>query len=558
MKRTNTIILWITLIAALLLGIFTMTSPTPKDKEDWFSAKRAFTHLEVIAKHQHSVFDLNEIEEVRNYLEETLNTFDHVNWTRVRHSPIEVNNRKTRTRESINIDNIYAEIPGTSGMYMLIVAHFDSSPYKEKYGVGTEGSYGAADDGYGIATMLEIMKLLNDFAEKNTLVNGIKFAFTDAEEVALGGAKALVTEYAHWLKDVNIVLNLEARGNKGPLYMFQTNNNNSKLIDFYSHARLPFSFSIAADVYKHLPNDTDFTPFLKAGYTGLNFATLKSLKYYHTPLDNLGNADMATLQFYGEQIYPLVIEYISKEKYSTKESFISNKNAVFFTLFPGFMVYYSQTVSWVLTILAFLFIVTLAFYTIRKKALSWKKALLTFTIWIGFILFSTIVGLLLTKFIGLLTGNPFSFTYMPHVPFDFWLMIIFAMLVLVLGVFVAKLCHRLKYGVNDMLGGAVLLLLLLNTAFAFLLHGGTFLFIWPALFMLTILALNLFWPSGKRWWKHILPTLAVLVTSTMYIMLIYSLFLALTFGALAVILLFTGILGCVLVQFKNCFTFASD
>ena len=60
------------------------------------------------------------------------------------------------------------------------------------------------------------------------------------------------------------------------------------------------------------------------------------------------------------------------------------------------------------------------------------------------------------------------------------------------------------------------------------------------------------------WWRHLLLILAILVTSTMYMMLIYSLFLALTFGALAVILLFTGILGCMLVQFKNYFTFASD
>ncbi|MCL1973639.1 MAG: M20/M25/M40 family metallo-hydrolase, partial [Bacteroidetes bacterium] len=315
-------------MAAILLSIWTISSPAPKDTIDGFSAEQAYSHLEAIAQKQHSVFDVKEIEEVRNYLEETIDAFENVRWTRIKHSQIEVFNHKTQAKEPIDINNIYAEIPGTSGRYLLLVAHFDSCPYKEKYGVATDGSYGAADDGYGLATMLEIMRLLNDYSAKNKLVNGVKFAFTDAEEVALGGAAALIKEFSYWLKDVNIVLNLEARGNKGPLYMFQTGDNNYRLIDFYRHARLPFSFSIAAEVYQHLPNDTDFTPFLKAGYTGLNFATLNSLKYYHTPNDNLQNAHKPTLQFYGEQVYPLVQAYINNERYSDPKAFESNSNAV--------------------------------------------------------------------------------------------------------------------------------------------------------------------------------------------------------------------------------------
>ena len=536
----------VSVIAALLLCISIMRSPAPKDSDDWFSAERAFQHIEVIAQKQHSVFNLHEIEEVRNYLEEKIDAFANVRWERVKHAQIEVYNHKTREREWIDVDNIYAEIPGASGTYMLLMSHFDSCPYKEKYGVATEGAYGAADDGYGMAAMLEIMRLLNDYAATNTLVNGVKFAFTDAEEVALGGAKALVHEYAHWLNDVNIVLNLEARGNKGPLYMFQTSDKNYKLIDFYSRSRLPFSFSVAADVYKHLPNDTDFTPFLNEGYAGLNFSTLNSLKYYHTPEDNLDNADKAALQFYGEQIYPLVKQYIDSERYSGNDYFVSNSNAVFFTLFPGVLVFYPQAASWALTVIATLCAVVLACIAVRRKATSWKKALVACGIWTGLILLSAIAGLLLAMFIGFVTGNKFNLMFMPYVPFDFGLTLIFATLVLAAAVFAAKLCRKLKCNACETLCGAILLLLVFNTASAFLLHGGTYLFVLPAIFLSGIFAVNLFCPSDKKWWHHAVQAFAVLVISIMYMTLIYSLFLALSFGALAVILLFAGLYGCAL------------
>lgn len=548
-KKTDAVLFCCTLMIALLLSIITISSPAPQNKDDWFSAERAYHHLETIAKNQHSVFHLNEIEDVRNYLEMTIDAFQNVKWERVKHHQIEVNNQKSGAKEWIDVDNIYAEIKGTSGMYLLLMSHYDSCPYKEKYGVATDGAYGAADDGYGLAAMLEIMRLLNDYAAGNNLVNGIKFVFTDAEEVALGGAKALVKEYAQWLTDVNIVINLEARGNKGPLYMFQTSDNNYKLIDFYSRSRLPFSFSVAAGVYRHLPNDTDFTPFLNEGYAGLNFSTLNHLKYYHTPDDNLDNAHQPALQFYGEQIYPLVMEYIGKERYSTPEAFVSNSNAVFFTLLPGLLVFYSQTVSQVLTIIITLSVIAVVYSGMRRKALSLKKALTAFGIWMGFILISAIAGWFLAKFIGFVTGNRFALTFMPYVPFDLGFVVIFAAIVLAAGIFIAKLCRKLNCGLNETMGGAIFLMLLFNIVFAFLLHGGTYLFLWPLIFMSGIFSLNLFCSSRNKWWRHVLCVFAVLVISILYMTIIYSLFLALTFGALAVILLLAGLYGCTLVPF---------
>jgi len=640
-KQTGTITLCGTLIIALLLSLLTLSSPAPKNRENHFSAERAFRHIEAIAPKQHSVFDTVEIENVRRYIQETIDLFEHVQWERVAHTPITVTNQKTRKKELVEVHNVYAEIPGTSGTSLLLMAHYDSSPYKEKYGVGTDGSYGAADDGYGVATMLEIMRLLNDYASTRTMVNGIKFAFTDAEEVALGGAVALVKEYPHWLSDVSIFLNLEARGNKGPLYMFQTGDYNYKLISFFSRTRLPFSFSLAADVYKHLPNDTDFTPLLKSGYRGLNFATLNNLKYYHAPEDNLDNAHKPTLQFYGEQIYPLIQDFISNPRYSAHDYFDSKSDAVFFTLLPGFLIYYAQPVSWGLIALATISALLIAFRAFRKRAGSGetrpvktssetdsvktssqtnsvkmssqahpvkmssetnsvktssetdsvktssetnsvktssktnsvktssqahpvkmssetrpvklfygKKSLVVLGVWILFILCTALAGLFLAKGIGHLTHNRFSLLFMPYVPFDFGFVLIFATLVVVAGFFVLKLLRKLKCSPSDIFAGTILLFLLLTLLSAFSLHGATYLFLWPAIFMMAILNHNLFCPlTTKRQiiWKHLLHALALLTTSILYIILIYSLFLALTFGALAVILMFTAIYTCTLV-----------
>jgi Zn-dependent M28 family amino/carboxypeptidase len=42
--------------------------------------------------------------------------------------------------------------------------------------------------------------------------------FSDAEELGLNGAALFVTQHK-WAKDIGLVLNFEARGSSGPLYV---------------------------------------------------------------------------------------------------------------------------------------------------------------------------------------------------------------------------------------------------------------------------------------------------------------------------------------------------
>ena len=78
------------------------------------------------------------------------------------------------------------------------------------------------------------------------------------------------------------------------------------LIDLYARSMArPATSSLYDEIYKFLPNDTDMTPFLKAGLTGYNFAFIGDVAHYHTPLDRIENLDPSSLQSQGDMVLGL-------------------------------------------------------------------------------------------------------------------------------------------------------------------------------------------------------------------------------------------------------------
>jgi hypothetical protein len=67
----------------------------------------------------------------------------------------------------------------------------------------------------------------------------------------------------------------------------------------------PAAESLANEIFKLMPNDTDLSVFQRAGYAGMDFANAHGLTHYHTPLDNFENADPRTLQHHGEYLLSL-------------------------------------------------------------------------------------------------------------------------------------------------------------------------------------------------------------------------------------------------------------
>ena len=102
---------------------------------------------------------------------------------------------------------------------------------------------------------------------------------------------------------IGAVVNVDARGTRGPSLLFQTSPGSGRLIDLYAGSvAAPDTSSLYAEIYRRLPNDTDLTPFLQAGFPCFNFAFIGQVHYYHSPQDLRRNLSAATLQMQGDNL----------------------------------------------------------------------------------------------------------------------------------------------------------------------------------------------------------------------------------------------------------------
>ncbi len=89
--------------------------------------------------------------------------------------------------------------------------------------------------------------------------------------------------------------------------MFETSPDSGWLIGLFARtSRRPFASSLFFEIYRLLPNNTDFTVFRMHGIRGFNFAFIGDVKNYHTPQDNFETVDRRSLQHHGENALPLL------------------------------------------------------------------------------------------------------------------------------------------------------------------------------------------------------------------------------------------------------------
>lgn len=177
---------------------------------------------------------------------------------------------------------------------VMVTAHYDSVP----------GSAAAADDGAGVAAMLEMAERL---ATHPPLLHDIVFLFADAEEPGLRGAMHFVDSHP-LMKRVAFVLNMEARGASGPSLMFETGSNNAAVISAFAEVvPNPVSNSLLFEAYRNMPNNTDFTIYKRAGAGGLNFAFSRSASLYHSERDDLVHLSRESLQHQGESVSAVLL-----------------------------------------------------------------------------------------------------------------------------------------------------------------------------------------------------------------------------------------------------------
>jgi hypothetical protein len=193
---------------------------------------------------------------------------------------------KARTVSCARVRNVIGTIGPDGGKALLLSAHYD----------GTSAGPAAADDGIGVATLLEVAAQMR----QRPLRRPVMFLFNDGEELGLLGAQAFLADPLR--RQVDAVLNFEARGVTGPVTMFETSRPNAAAIKVFADAvERPFASSMTTDVYRLMPNDTDVSVYKDRGWFALNFAMAGNETRYHSPTDNLAGLDRRSLQHMGDQ-----------------------------------------------------------------------------------------------------------------------------------------------------------------------------------------------------------------------------------------------------------------
>ncbi|HET9639809.1 MAG TPA: M20/M25/M40 family metallo-hydrolase [Allosphingosinicella sp.] len=192
-----------------------------------------------------------------------------------------------QTVSCARIRNVVAQVGPAEGRHVLLVSHYDSTP----------AGPGAADDGIGIASMLEVAALLKD----RPLRRPVSLLFNEGEETGLIGARAFLDKdpLAAW---VDSLVNLESRGTTGPAIMFETSRPNGAAIRHYARSvDRPAANSLTTDFSRLIPNQTDVAVFKDQPWTILNFAIIGNETRYHSPDDTIANLDPRSLRHMGEQ-----------------------------------------------------------------------------------------------------------------------------------------------------------------------------------------------------------------------------------------------------------------
>ncbi|TCP58077.1 peptidase M28-like protein [Tumebacillus sp. BK434] len=475
----RSLVVLLILSLATFLGLNQVSAPDvlPADgPADQFSAERAVKHVEQIAKVPHPTGS-KEAAEARDYLLGELKALgldgqvQEADSARFTHGTV----------YSGHIQNVIGRLKGSAdgGKAILIAAHYDSVPTAP----------GASDDGAAVGAMLETLRALKEGPQ---LKHDVIFLFTDGEEAGLLGANAFVKEHP-WAKDVGLVLNFEARGYKGPAFMFETSDGNGWVMnEFTKAAEHPVANSMLYDMYKLLPNDTDLTVFKGAGMSGLNFAYAIGLNAYHNRIDTVETMDPESLQHHGSYMLSLTKHFGMLD---SLDAAAGDRNQVYFNLFKHVLVDYSQT--WVIPLTAvvtllFLFVLITGLRSGVLRAGGLLKGLLGFLLAIvgtGGVAMGawTLVNALQPDMNYNLVNDP-----------DFFNVYAWGFALLSVAVFSGLYSWIRRWAsAANLMGGSILLFWLLTLAVTFLLPGGSYLFTWPLFFSLIGWYLLIKSPDGE-------------------------------------------------------------
>lgn len=505
------ILLTICLSLVLSLSIFVLPkvlkANAPKGE---FSAERAMQYVENIAVRPHEIGS-SEHDIVRDYL---LKELTNLGLKPEVQEGFSTNNIWGRNHSGY-VENICAILKGNGDGKegILMVAHYDS----------TSVGPGAADDAAGVATLLETIRALK---ASTPLKNDVIFLISDGEEMGLLGAKEFVDKNP-LLEDADMVINFEARGNSGPVVMFETGDNNGWFMkEFKKSVSNPIAYSFVYEIYKYMPNDTDFTLFKKAGMDGFNFSTIEGYETYHNFDDTAYNLNRSTLQQEGNYALDLVTHFGNLPLNTKKKG-----SSIYFTIANSAFIQYSSNLSIPLSILAVVLLVTTFIYGLRKKILSFKGIIQ------GFLL--TLVAIGVSVGIGIIASKMFKYFYIPNkdmITFDdskvmvthggFWMVVLIVLITAIIYGFYIFIHKKVSY--ENIICGSLVLWIIFTVASSFLFKSASYVFVWPAIFTLIGFMLQFVFRTEKNIeYRYLFLMIFTIATCILiYIPIIYLIFQA--------------------------------
>ncbi|KAJ3291758.1 hypothetical protein HK104_005826 [Borealophlyctis nickersoniae] len=228
-----------------------------------------------------------------------------------------------------NVTNVVARLscgPTCNQNAILLNSHYDS----------TIVSPGAADDGAGVAVMLEMVRILS--MRKRPLKNAVIFLWNGAEESLNDAAHGFITKHK-WKDTVRAVLNMEAMGNGGQEILFQANS--KEMIEAYSRVPHPHGNVLSNDIFRSglILSETDYRQFVQHGkVAALDMAYYQNSYLYHTMLDVEETLQKGSLQHFGDNAWS-ILEYLLTE--SDLANIDRDSDIIFFDLFGLIFFHYS-------------------------------------------------------------------------------------------------------------------------------------------------------------------------------------------------------------------------
>jgi hypothetical protein len=300
MKQSGARVLALLLCLAIAALACLWSSHTPKPlavdaPPAVFSAERAMVDDRIIAARPHPEGSA-EAKVARDYIFSRMAALG-LNPRRVQGEAVEVFPRfRGRVAAGGRVENLIGVLAGTDpkAPALLLMAHSDSVP----------GSPGAADDAAGVISALEIVRALKAAGPQR---RDVAVLITDGEETGLLGARAFFADHDPLLKHIGLVVNMEARGGGGRAAMFETGARNGAAMALFGRAvKNADALSLMSEIYKYMPNSTDFTVSKAAGFPGYNFAFTGEEFDYHSPSSTPAVLDQGSVQHMGEQALAIV------------------------------------------------------------------------------------------------------------------------------------------------------------------------------------------------------------------------------------------------------------